>query len=344
MHPQTSEEAQRKVEFVTTETACDRRKLTVCLTLTYATRMLTRSALIYLSRQEGLKDFAARFKLFKKLTTRFVAGETIDEATAFIREMNTDGCSASFDHLNESVANPAEAEQEVAEYLQILNRIDETGINSNVSIKLTQFGLELDPELAYKNARAVVADAARRGNFVRVDMEGSNVTQVTLDIFKRLRAEFELNDVGIVLQSYLRRTYADAQELIKLPARIRICKGAYNEPPEVSFPDKNDVDESYVRVMRLLLSSGIYHGIATHDPRMIEATIDFSKKEGIPKEAFEFQMLYGVRRDLQRQLAKDGYNMRIYVPYGKHWYPYFMRRLAERPANIWFVFKNLLKG
>jgi proline dehydrogenase len=175
-------------------------------------------------------------------------------------------------------------------------------------------------------------------------MEASNVTQQTIDIFKRLRSEFGLNDVGIVLQSYLRRTYADAQELVKLPARIRICKGAYNEPPEVAFPDKKDVDENYVRVMQLLLSSGIYHGIATHDPKMIEATIDFAERERIPKAAFEFQMLYGVRRDLQRQLAKDGYNMRVYVPYGKHWYPYFMRRLAERPANIWFVLKNLLKG
>ena len=306
--------------------------------------MLTRSALIYLSRQEGLKDFAARFSLFKRLTTRFVAGETVAEAVDFIRELNAEGCSASFDHLNESVANPAEAEGEVTEYLEVLRRIDETGINSNVSIKLTQFGLELDPELAYRNARAVVEDAARRGNFVRVDMEASSVTQQTIDIFKRLRAEFGLNDVGIVLQSYLRRTYADAEELVKLPARIRICKGAYNEPPEVAFPDKKDVDENYVRVMQLLLASGTYHGIATHDPKMIDATLAFSAREGIPKEAFEFQMLYGIRRDLQRQLAKDGYNVRVYVPYGKHWYPYFMRRLAERPANIWFVTKNLLKG
>jgi proline dehydrogenase len=306
--------------------------------------MLTRSVLIYLSRQEGLKEFAAHFRLFKKLTTRFVAGETIDEAVAAIRELNAEGCTASFDHLNESVANPAEAEAEVREYLNILARIDETGIKSNVSIKLTQFGLELDPELAYKNARIVVADAARRGNFVRVDMEASSVTQQTIDIFKRLRAEFGLNDVGIVLQSYLRRTYDDAMDLLKLPARIRICKGAYNEPPEVAFPDKKDVDENYVRVMQLLLSSGIYHGIATHDPKMIAATIDFAARNGIGKESFEFQMLYGVRRDLQRQLAKDGYNMRVYVPYGKHWYPYFMRRLAERPANIWFVLKNLLKG
>jgi proline dehydrogenase len=306
--------------------------------------MVTRSALIYLSRQEGLKDFAARFRPFKKLTTRFVAGETIDEAVAAIRELNAEGCSASFDHLNESVANAAEAEAEVKEYLRILSRIDDTGINSNVSIKLTQFGLELDPELAYKNARAVVEDAARRGNFVRVDMESSAVTQLTIDIFKRLRAEFGLNDVGIVLQSYLRRTYDDAQQLVKLPARIRICKGAYNEPPEVAFPDKKDTDANYIRVMQLLLSSGIYHGIATHDPKMIEATIAFAQREGIGKDAFEFQMLYGIRRDLQRQLAKDGYNMRVYVPYGKHWYPYFMRRLAERPANIWFVLKNLFKG
>ena len=306
--------------------------------------MLTKSVLIYLSRKEGLKEFAARFRLFKKLTTRFVAGETIDEAVAAIRELNAEGCTASFDHLQESVANPAEADAEVKEYLEILARIDETGIKSNVSIKLTQFGLELDPELTYKNARTIVADAARRGNFVRVDMESSAVTQVTIDIFKRLRAEFGLNDVGIVLQSCLRRTLDDAGDLVKLPARIRICKGAYLEPPEVAFPDKKDTDENYIHVMQLLLSSGIYHGIATHDPKMIAATIQYAEREGIGKEAFEFQMLYGVRRDLQRQLAKDGYNMRVYVPYGKHWYPYFMRRLAERPANIWFVLKNLFKG
>jgi proline dehydrogenase len=306
--------------------------------------MITRSALLYLSRKEGLKEFATSFRPFKKLTTRFVAGETIDEVIEYIKAINAERCTASFDHLNEAVANPAEAEQEVIEYLRILARIEETGIDSNVSIKLTQFGLAIDPELAYKNARRVVEDAHRRGNFVRVDMEESAVTQLTIDIFKRLRAEFGLNDVGIVLQSYLRRTFADAQELVKLPARIRICKGAYNEPPEVAFPDKKDVDDNYVRVMQLLLSSGIYHGIATHDPKMIDATVNFATREGIGKDKFEFQMLYGIRRDLQKQLARDGYNMRIYVPYGKHWYPYFMRRLAERPANIWFVMKNLFKG
>jgi proline dehydrogenase len=306
--------------------------------------MITRSALIWLSRQEGLKDFATRFRPFKKLTTRFVAGETIDEVIPFIRQLNSENATASFDHLNESVGSAAEAEQEVNEYLNILAKIDEQHIRSNVSIKLTQFGLGLDPELAYQNARKVVVEAERRGNFVRVDMEDSSVTQVTIDIFKRLRAEFGLNTVGIVLQSYLYRTFADAQELVKLPARIRICKGAYNESPEVAFAEKKDVDANYVKVMQLLLSSGIYHGIATHDPKMIDATVEFATREGIGKEKFEFQMLYGIRRDLQRQLGRDGFNVRIYVPYGKHWYPYFMRRLAERPANIWFVMKNLAKG
>jgi proline dehydrogenase len=306
--------------------------------------MITSSALIWLSRQEGLKDFATSFKFFKKLTTRFVAGDTIEEVIPIIHEINAENATASFDHLNESVESATEADREVEEYLNILAKIDEKRVRSNVSIKLTQFGLGIDPELAYRNARRVVEDAHRRGNFVRVDMEDSKVTQVTIDIFKRLRAEFGLNDVGIVLQSYLYRTYADAQELVKLPARIRICKGAYFEPPEVAFADKKDVDANYIKVMQLLLSSGTYHGIATHDPKMIDATINFATREGIGKEKYEFQMLFGVRRDLQRQLARDGFNMRVYVPYGKHWYPYFMRRLAERPANIWFVLKNLAKG
>src|SRR5437763_6954886 len=194
--------------------------------------MVARSTLLFLSRQEGLKDFATRFRPFKKLTTRFVAGENIEEAVAAIREINAFGATASFDHLNEGVTNAAETAGEVREYQRVLTRIAETGIESNVSIKLTQFGLEFDPELTYRNARAVVAEAARRGNFVRVDMEGSPVTQVTLDIFKRLRAEYDLNTVGIVVQAYLRRTAKDVEDLLKIPARIRLCKGAYNEPPE----------------------------------------------------------------------------------------------------------------
>jgi proline dehydrogenase len=306
--------------------------------------MVARNALLYLSRQEGLKDFASRFKPFQKMTARFVAGEDIETTLRAIREINAHGCTATFDHLNESVTSVVEAEGEVREYLKILERIDETGVRSNVSIKLTQFGLGFDPELAYRNARRVVEEAARRGNFVRVDMEDSPVTQVTLDIFRRLRAEFGLDSVGIVLQSYLRRTEQDVREMLAIPARVRLCKGAYNEPPEVAFPDKRDVDETYVRCMKLLLSSGVYHGIATHDEKMIEATKAYAREQGIGKEAFEFQMLYGVRRDLQTGLAREGYNVRVYVPYGKTWYPYFMRRLAERPANVWFVLKNFLKG
>ena len=306
--------------------------------------MVARSTLLFLSRQEGLKDFATRFAPFKKMTSRFVAGEDIETTVGAIRQLNAIGCTATFDHLNEGVTNAAETEGEVREYRQILARIDETGIKSNVSIKLTQFGLGFDPELTYRNARAVVEEAARRGNFVRIDMEDSAVTQVTLDIFRRLRAEFDHNTVGIVVQSYLRRTHEDVQDLLKIPARIRLCKGAYNEPPEVAFPDKADVDENYVRCMKLLLESGVYHGIATHDEKMIEATKSFARERGIGPERFEFQMLYGVRRDLQEGLAREGYNVRVYVPYGKTWYPYFMRRLAERPANVWFVLKNFLKG
>lgn len=306
--------------------------------------MVAKSTLLFLSRHEGLKDFATRFKPFRRMTERFVAGEDIQTAVAAIRELNARGCTATFDHLNEGVTSAPETEGEVREYKRVLAAIEETGIKSNVSIKLTQFGLAFDPELAYRNARAIVEEAARRGNFVRVDMEDSAVTQVTLDIFKRLRSEFDLNTVGIVLQSYLRRTEQDVNDMLAIPARIRICKGAYNEPSEVAFPNKKDVDDNYVRCTKLLLQSGTYHGIATHDENMIRATKEFAASEGIGKERFEFQMLYGVRRDLQEGLAREGYNVRVYVPYGKTWYPYFMRRLAERPANVWFVMKNFFKG
>src|SRR5436305_7546350 len=261
--------------------------------------MVARSALLFLSRQERLKDLATRFKPFKTMTTQFVAGEDIETPISAIRDLNALGCTATFDHLNEAVTSREEMEREVREYKTILARIDETGIKSNVSIKLTQFGLSIDPELAYRNARAVVEEAARRRNFVRIDMEDSAVTQVTLDIFKRLHSEFDLNTVGIVLQSYLRRTYDDVQDVLRIPARVRLCKGAYNEPPEVAFPDKRDVDKNYVRCMKALLSSGVYHGIATHDDRMLEATKTFARAQGIVKDRFEVQMLYGVRRDLQ---------------------------------------------
>src|SRR5918998_3639995 len=268
--------------------------------------MVARSTLLFLSKREGLKDFATRFKPFRKMTARFVAGEDIETTVRAIRELNAHGCTATFDHLNEGVTSAPETEGEVREYKRVLAAIDETGIRSNVSIKLTQFGLAFDPELAYHNARRVVEEAHRRGNFVRVDMEDSAVTQATLDIFRRLREEFDLNTVGIVLQSYLRRTEQDVRDMLAIPARIRLCKGAYNEPPEVAFPDKRDVDENYVRCMKVLLQSGVYHGIATHDENMIRATKEFAERQRIGRDAFEFQMLYGVRGGPQERPPPGG--------------------------------------
>lgn len=305
---------------------------------------LSRTALLFLSRREGLKDAATRLGSLQRLSRRFVAGETLEEALEVVRALNARGLMASFDHLNEAVRTEAETREEVREYLRLLARIDAVGARANVSLKLTQGGLLLDEALALENARRVVAEAARRGSFVRVDMEQSAVTQATLDVVRALHREFGEAHVGAVLQSYLRRTEADARALCAEGVRIRLCKGAYLEGPDVAFQDKREVDENYLRVMRVLLDSGLYHGIATHDERMIDATRDYAAQRGLARGAFEFQMLYGVRRDLQLRLVEEGWPVRVYVPYGKFWYPYFMRRLAERPANVWFVLRNLVRG
>ncbi|MEW6733990.1 MAG: proline dehydrogenase family protein [Acidobacteriota bacterium] len=304
--------------------------------------MITKTALLYLSRQEGLKDFFTRISFFKKITSRFVAGETIEEAALVVRELNSHNIGASFDHLGEAIKNEAEAEAEVIEYNRILTLIDKEQLRSGVSIKPTQLGLDIDLELCLNNTRRIVEKARAGGHFVRIDMEDSAHTDATITLFKRLHKDFD--NVGIVIQSYLYRSRDDITDLLKHGASIRLCKGAYNEPPAVAFPLKSDTDKNYVELMKLMLESSIYHGIATHDESMIRATQEFVTRKGIAKTAFEFQMLYGVRRDLQERLAREGYKMRVYVPYGKHWYPYFMRRLAERPANIWFVLKNAFKG
>lgn len=228
------------------------------------------------------------------------------------------------------------------EYLRVLDRIENTGVNSNVSVKLTQLGLDIDEDYCSLNARRIVEAANRHNNFVRIDMEDSSKTDATLRVFKRLYGEY--GNVGIVLQAYLYRTEKDVDDALEMGARVRLCKGAYKEPEDVAFPGKNEVDVNFVRLMKKLLKSGIYHGIATHDEKMIAATKEFASVEGISRDAFEFQMLFGIRRDLQLNLTRDGYRVRIYVPYGEYWYPYFMRRLAERPANVWFVLKNLVKG
>lgn len=301
-----------------------------------------KSALLYMSASESLKNFLTKFKSFNNVTQRFVAGEEIRDAVAAIRQLNSKGITATFDHLGESFSKEEATREEVREYQRLIEAIKQHSLDSNVSVKLTQLGLDIDSEICYENTRAIVAAAASENNFVRIDMEDSTKTDATLEIFRRLRAEFE--NVGIVVQSYLYRTEKDIEALLKIGARIRLCKGAYKEPESVAFANKADVDKNYVKLMQMLLPSGIYHGIATHDPKMIEATRQFAKETGITSDRYEFQMLYGVRRDLQESLVKEGYRMRVYVPYGKFWYPYFMRRLAERPANVWFVLKNMMKG
>ena len=304
--------------------------------------MLIKSILLYLSNSPGFKNFLTRFKSFNNVTHRFVAGEALTDAVAAIRQLNRKQISASFDHLGESISSEAETRAEVHEYTEVLEAISDNALDSNVSVKLTQLGLDISPELCYENTRTIVEAAARHHNFVRIDMEDSTKTDVTLNIFRRLRGEFD--NVGIVVQSYLYRTEKDIDELLALGARIRLCKGAYKEPASVAFQDKRDVDANYIKLMKKLLVSGIYHGIATHDEKMLEATRQFAAEKGIAADQFEFQMLYGVRRDLQDKLVSEGYRMRVYVPYGQYWYPYFMRRLAERPANVWFVMKNMMKG
>jgi proline dehydrogenase len=304
--------------------------------------MITRDALLYLSRQDGLKNILTNIGLFNTMTKRFVAGETAEEGLQAVRELNQLKISATFDHLGEAIKNRAEAEAEVAEYCHILDRIAEERLNSNVSLKPTQLGLDIDFNLCLDNVSRIVEHARKYNNFVRIDMEDTAHTTTTLELTKRIHKRFD--NVGVVIQSYLYRSKEDIEDLLSQKIRIRLCKGAYNEPPDQAFPKKSDVDANYIELMKTLLKSGIYNGIATHDVKMIEATRQFARSQSIPKSAYEFQMLYGVRRDLQVKLAQGEYNMRVYVPYGKHWYPYFMRRLAERPANIWFVMKNAFRG
>ncbi len=304
--------------------------------------MISRAALLYLSQKHELKDFFSKLPGFNHVTRRFIAGENIDDAIEAILELNRAGVTATFDHLGESTTSRAEAEADVREYLRVLDRIDATGADSNVSVKLTQLGLDIDEDYCLQNTRRIVEAAKRLDNFVRIDMEDSSKTDATLSIFKRLYNEYR--NVGIVLQAYLYRTEKDVDDVLAMGARIRLCKGAYKEPETVAFPEKSEVDANFVKLMKKLLTSGVYHGIATHDERMIRATREFATTEGVSTDAFEFQMLYGVRRDLMLKLAREGYRVRTYVPYGEYWYPYFMRRLAERPANVWFVLKNLLKG
>lgn len=302
-----------------------------------------RQGLLWLSERQGIFNFVRRNGLARKFASRFVAGETIEDGVAAARELSRRGITSSLDLLGESVTAEAEAVAARDQYLRMLERMAESGAEVNVSVKLTQMGLDIAEDLCEANMTAILEKAHTLHGFVRLDMEGSDYTQRTLDFFRgRLFPRFG-EHCGVVIQSMLRRSERDVEDLIELKARVRLCKGAYLEPPAVAFPDKADVDRSYVRLMQRLMKEGNYPGLATHDETVIGQARDFARREGIPASRYEFQMLYGVRRDLQDTLRQAGHNMRVYIPFGTQWYPYLMRRLAERPANIAFLLGNVVR-
>jgi proline dehydrogenase len=303
---------------------------------------MLRSLLIHLSQNKTLGRWVVSSGMSRRMSRRFVAGETLDDVIAAARALNQSGMLVSLDHLGENVTSQEEASRARDTYIENFDRIAAEKLNANVSLKLTQLGLDLGDDFCRGLLETVVDRAARYCNFLRIDMEGSPYTQRTLDLCRQMRARYK--DVGTVIQAYLFRSEQDIKDLVAAGVRIRLCKGAYKEPHNIAFPKKEEVDANYVKLMQLLLPSGIYHGIATHDPKMIDATVDFAAKQGIAKGQFEFQMLYGIRTDLQQQLVRDGYRMRVYIPYGSDWFPYFMRRLAERPANVLFLVRNLFRG
>jgi proline dehydrogenase len=304
---------------------------------------MIRAGLLWLSEQPHIFHFVRTNGLARRFAARFVAGETVESGVAALQELNAAGITASLDLLGEAVHNAAEARAARDTYVRTLARISAAGAAAHVSVKLTQMGLDIDPTLCVDNLRAIIARAKADGSFVRIDMEQSDYTERTLQLFRqRFHPEFA-NAVGVVLQSYLRRTERDVEQMIALDARVRLCKGAYKEPDTVAFPSKRDVDANYVRCMERLLLGGNYPAIATHDVRILEHAKRFARDKGIPPGRFEFQMLYGVRRDLQLALKRQGYNVRVYVPFGTQWYPYLMRRLAERPANVAFLLGNVVR-
>jgi proline dehydrogenase len=303
-----------------------------------------RSAFIALSHNRSIRKFAEHSSIGGKLSSRFVAGLEIDDALRVCAQINQQGMHVTLDSLGESVSTAEEAHKAADIYHRLLDQIAARKLDSNISVKLTQMGLALDPALAESIATSLAQHAQATGNFLRIDMEDTPVTQVTLDIVRRINAQPELRgSIGIVIQSYLYRSQADIEQLIAEGIRVRLCKGAYKEPAEVAFPKKSDVDANYAKLANMLLQSPIYHGLATHDENMIAAAKSFVAQRNIDRSHFEFQMLFGVRRDLQRKLVAESFNVRVYIPFGREWYPYFMRRLAERPANLYFFLSNLVK-
>ena len=304
---------------------------------------MLRQAFLYLSNQQQIFDFIRHNGLAHRFASRFVAGETVSEALGAVGALNAKGITASLDLLGESVHGESEARSAGQEYLGLLDRIHELTLDANVSVKLTAMGLDVSEELCVGIMHDILLRARDYGTFVRLDMEGSAYTERTLRLFEdRLYPSYK-EQVGIVLQSYLYRTAADVERAVQIGCRVRLCKGAYQEPATVAFPEKRDVDANYVRCMHRLMSEGNYPGLATHDETIIRDAVRYARAQGIAPDRFEFQMLYGVRRDLQEQLVRDGWRMRVYVPFGTQWYPYLMRRLAERPANVAFMTGNVMR-
>lgn len=307
-----------------------------------------RTFLIYLSHAQWARDLVSDLSLAKKVARRFVAGESIEEAMAATRALNARGMRVTLDYLGESVTDEAIAASARDEILQLLDRIESSGLDANVSVKLSQLGLRIRKEFAVENLRQLLTRAREYGNKIRIDMEESELVDTTLEIYHTVKDEYGFDNVGVVIQSYLYRSEKDVTKLIDEGAWVRLCKGAYAEPPDIAFPEKADTDANYFLLSKMMLSkeardNGVYLGIATHDEEIIKAAIDFAHSNDIPPGAYEFQMLYGIRRDLQAWLIEQGYELRIYVPYGTAWYPYFVRRLAERPANLWFFVSNLIR-
>src|ERR1700691_3920825 len=308
---------------------------------------MLRTFFVRLSENPFLRNFAERSSLGRRVSWRFVAGTEIADAVRATQEVNRSGMSVSIDNLGENVTNPAEARHSAQLYHQILDAIVANRLNANISLKLTHMGLDIDERLARELVSELVAKAASMNppGFVRVDMEGSPYTQRTIDFVHELhRMPGNATSVGTVIQAYLRRSEKDVENLLADGIRIRLCKGAYKEPAELAFPAKSEVDANYVKLAKILMKSRVYHGMATHDQNIIHELEDFATREKLAPETFEFQMLYGIRRDPQQQLVRKGWRVRVYIPFGTEWYPYFMRRLGERPANVLFIARNLLRS
>jgi proline dehydrogenase len=303
---------------------------------------MLRTLLLKLAKSSRLRRWITSNGATRRMARRFVPGEELAPAILAVRACNKGGMTASLDHLGENVVTREDAERARASYTEALDRIAAEGVDANVSLKLTHLGLDLGGEFCAEQLRMVTRRAEELGNFVRVDMEGSAYTDRTLRIVKQARAESA--SVGTVIQAYLYRSEQDIRELLGIGCRIRLVKGAYKEPSRIAFPSKKDADANFIKLMKILLSSETYHALATHDPKMIEAAIRFAAEQNIAKDKFEFQMLYGIRTDLQSSLVRQGYRVRVYIPFGRDWFPYFMRRLAERPANMLFFAKNFFRG